>query len=139
VHRPESDPEVETERALEMVGLGGRAEAWPHELSGGEQRRVGLARVLLARPKLLVADEPTAGLDAALKASLVETMLASVGPDCAVVLISHDLPVVAWACSRVLVMHEGRIVDVFATSEMTSGRHPQTRRLLAAAGLVEAA
>lgn len=135
LHRPEADARREAARALDEVGLGGRERALPHELSGGEMRRAGVARLLLARPRLVVADEPTAGLDAALKASLIELLLDRVGPRCAVVLITHDLPVVAWACERMLVMQAGRVVDAFRTSEMGSGRHPYTVRLLAAAGM----
>ncbi len=135
LHRPEADRRHEAARVLEAVGLDGRSLAYPHELSGGEMRRAGIARLLLARPRLVVADEPTAGLDAALKASLIELLMDRLGPACAVVLVSHDLPVVAWACDRILVMQAGRIVDAFPTSEMGSGRHPYTRRLLAAAGM----
>lgn len=132
---------------LERVGLTGRENALPKHLSGGEQRRAGLARVLLAQPKLLVADEPTAGLDAALKADLIETLVERVGPDCAVVLISHDLAVVAWACQRVVVMADGKVVDTFSTDWLRgartqkvdlTGRHPYAIRLLAASGLVAA-
>jgi ABC-type glutathione transport system ATPase component len=146
LHRPEANARHERQRALDEVGLGGRGEAYPHELSGGELRRAGVARLLLARPRLVVADEPTAGLDAALKASLVELLLERLGPRCAFVLISHDLPVVAWACDRMLVMKGGRIVDRFETAPLRRGatdvgpaeRDPVTERLLAAAGMVGA-
>lgn len=135
-HQPGEDARTLAAKALDEVGLGGRASALPHELSGGERRRAGLARVLLARPSLLVADEPTAGLDAGLKADLIELMLERAGPDCAVVLISHDLPLVLWACQRVVVMEGGRVVDRFATA--SRGRHEPhaaTAALLDAAGL----
>lgn len=143
LHRPHNDPHAEVAGVLEQVGLSGREDALPDELSGGERRRAGLARVLLARPRLLVADEPTAGLDAALKASLIELLVERAGPECAVVLVSHDLPTVAWACDRVWVMHQGRIVDTLSGEDLRGGgdvarHHPQTRALLAAAGLVEA-
>jgi ABC-type glutathione transport system ATPase component len=134
IHRPEADPRREVERVLDEVGLGDRAAAYPHELSGGEQRRAGIARLLLARPRLVIADEPTAGLDAALKAGILELLLHRLGPRCAIVLISHDLPVVAWACERILVMHAGHVVDGFASAVPVAG-HPATARLLAASGL----
>lgn len=135
-HRPGQDPSVLMQRALDEVGLAGRDRARPHELSGGERRRAGLARVLLAQPKLLVADEPTAGLDAHLKAELVELMIERAGPTCAIVLISHDLPLVLWAMDRVVVMEEGQIVDQFATDAVANHQpHPRTGALLAAAGL----
>ncbi len=119
---------------LESVGLDGRENALPHHLSGGEQRRVGIARLLLAQPRLVVADEPTAGLDAALKASLLTLLLERVGPDCAVVLISHDLPLVAWACHRWVVMRDARVVDRFQP-DAPGERHPYTQQLMRAAGL----
>lgn len=136
-HQPGVDPRQAARDALAEVGLAGRERALPHELSGGERRRAGLARTLLARPRLLVADEPTAGLDAALKADLVELMLERAGPDCAVVLISHDLPLVLWACQRVVVMEGGRVVDRFATASRARHEpHPTTAALLGAAGLL---
>ena len=136
LHRPEADAAREADAVLEQVGLAGRGGAFPGELSGGERRRAGIARLLLARPKLVVADEMTAGLDAALKATLLDLLFDRVGPSCAVVLISHDLPMVAWACERILVMHGGKIVDRFATAERgASDRHPYTVELMAAAGL----
>ncbi len=146
-HRPTEAHVTLVAEVLDRVGLSGREQALPKHLSGGEQRRAGLARVLLARPKLLVADEPTAGLDAALKADLIETLIDRVGADCSVVLISHDLAVVAWACHRVVVMADGKVVDSFSTDWLRgarthkvdlTGRHPYAIRLLAASGLVAA-
>lgn len=136
LHRPDEPVAGQVDQILHAVGLAGRARALPHELSGGERRRAGLARVLLSRPRLLVADEPTAGLDAALKADLVELLLARAGPSCAVVIISHDLPMVSWACDRVVVMDGGKLVDSFQTAALATHRpHPITAGLLLAAGL----
>jgi peptide/nickel transport system ATP-binding protein len=140
LHRPGKNPIATARSVIEEVGLGGRQDALPDQLSGGERRRAGFARVLLARPKLLVADEPTAGLDAALKASLVELMFARVGPECAVVLVSHDIAVVAWACQRMIVMKDGKIVDDFPTVELGKRKHHEyTHTLLTAAGFAMAA
>ena len=135
LHRPDRDPEREVDGVLDEVGLSGRKSARPHELSGGEQRRAGLARVLLARPELLLADEPTAGLDAELKANLLELLIERAGPQCAIVLISHDLPLVSWACHRLFVMHRGALVDQFSPADLDDPRHPHTLALLDAAGL----
>lgn len=137
LHQPERDPEPLIEEALTAVGLADRRAATPDRLSGGEQRRAGIARLLLARPRLVVADEPTAGLDAHLKASLVQLLLDRLGADASLVLVSHDLALVLWACDRVLVMKDGVIVERFAASD--AGRiahHPHTRALLDAAGIV---
>ena len=119
------------------VGLSHRMDALPRNLSGGEKRRVGLARVLIPRPELLVADEPTAGLDAALKADLIDAIVSHRDEDKAVVLISHDLPMVAYACDRIVVMLHGKIVDRFSASQMGKvNHHPYTRQLLGASGLL---
>lgn len=134
LHDRERDPNRAALEILARVGLEGREDAFPFELSGGERRRAGIARLLLARPRLVVADEPAAGLDAALKADLVELLFDRVGEDCAVVLISHDVALVQWCCTRILVMQDGRIVDRFNTEDM--GRvehHPHTLELLRAA------
>lgn len=136
LHDRHRDSRAAAREILAAVGLDGREHSHPRELSGGELRRAGIARLLLARPRLVVADEPTAGLDAALKAELVELLLERVGKDCAVVLISHDVPMVLWCCTRVIVMNGGEIVDRFRTVDI--GRvphHPHTRELLRAAGV----
>lgn len=136
LHRPDQASGTAVAEILDAVGLGDRARALPHELSGGERRRAGLARVLLARPSLLVMDEPTAGLDADLKADLLAVAIERAGPDCAVVLISHDLPLVTWATERVVVMDRGRVVDRFRADALDDHvPHPRTAALLTAAGL----
>ncbi|MDP2311868.1 MAG: dipeptide/oligopeptide/nickel ABC transporter ATP-binding protein [Pseudomonadota bacterium] len=134
--------------ALERLGLGHRAGALPHELSGGEKRRATLAMLWLADPLLTIADEPTAGLDAARKAEVLDLLLERRRPDTGFLLISHDLPLVLYACTRVLVMSGGRLVDGFTPAALAGGhpgqeggldaspRHPLTRRLLWAAGML---
>ncbi len=138
LHAPSEVPEEAARRALAEVGLPDRLAALPHELSGGEQRRVGLARVLLARPRLLVADEPTSGLDAAVKASMLELLLERVGSEAAVVMVSHDLSTVAQVCDRVAVIDQGQLVEQFSTSDLRTPdwapHHACTRALLDAAG-----
>ncbi len=136
IHRPEVDATAAALGVLHDVGLAGRERALPHELSGGERRRAGIARLLLAKPRLVVADEPTSGLDASRKANLIELLYERLGTECAVVLISHDLPLVAWAATRIFVMFEGELVDAFETPELRAPqRHPHTRELLRAAGM----
>ncbi len=137
LHRPDDDPVVAVAECLAAVGLAGRQSSRPHQLSGGERRRAGIARVLLARPQLVVADEPTSGLDAALKADTLQLLLDRVGPHCAVVIVSHDLAAVAWACHRVVVLDAGRVVETFATGALHGAwrpAHPTTQALLAASG-----
>lgn len=134
LHRPGHPGAVD--EALARVDLVHRADAWPHELSGGEKRRATLGQLWIADPVLTVADEPTAGLDAARKGDLLDLLLLRRGPDRAYVLISHDLPLVLYACTRVVVLAGGRAVDAFAPAELDPARrHPVTLALLAAAGM----
>jgi ABC-type glutathione transport system ATPase component len=133
-HRPNDTRIVDD--ALARVDLTHRADARPHEISGGEKRRATLAQLWIADPLLTVADEPTAGLDAARKAELLDLLLARRGPDRAFLLISHDLPLVLYACTRVVVMEHGRVVDDFAPASLPSSVRPAaTLRLLEASGM----
>lgn len=136
LHAPDRDPRREVARVLEAVDLQGRDAAHPRELSGGEQRRAGLARILLTKPKLLIADEPTTGLDASRKVELIRVLFGALPEDCAVLLISHDLHLVHWACPRALVMRDGAWVDSFAREDLCAPeRHPYTQTLTRAGGL----
>jgi len=137
LHRPTESASALIDATLNQVGLSHRAGAWPHQLSGGEKRRVGIARLLLTEPDLIVADEPTAGLDAGLKADIIDLLLSRKDSRRGYLLISHDLPLVAYACQRVVVMYAGRVVEEFPVDRLRSGpHHPYTQALLAAAGLV---
>ena len=110
-----------------------RLQAYPHELSGGMNQRVMIAMALAGDPELLIADEPTTALDATVQAQILE-LLGEVRRDqgMAMVLISHDLSVIAQECARVMVMYAGRAVEVAKTDELfRSARHPYTQGLLA--------
>lgn len=97
--------------ALEAVGLGGRLDHRPAALSGGEQQRVGLARAMIARPRLLLADEPTGNLDQETGAVVVELMFDLARKQgTAVVLITHD-PSLAARADRVFTMTSGELVE----------------------------
>ncbi|MBA2319994.1 MAG: ATP-binding cassette domain-containing protein, partial [Deltaproteobacteria bacterium] len=113
------------------VGLASRRDARAATLSGGERRRAGIARILLARPGLVVADEPTSGLDAVFKAEILELLDRSLGPECALVVITHDLASVARFVRRTVVMSAGRVAEELVTG--STAQHPVTHRLLAAA------
>jgi peptide/nickel transport system ATP-binding protein len=138
LHRSQEDPEELAVGCAQQVGLDHRLDSLPRHLSGGEKRRVGIARVHLSKPHLLVADEPTAGLDAALKADLIDLLLQHRSPTSALLLVSHDLPLVSYACDRILVMLDGRIVESFATADLQkTEHHPYTRQLLTAAQMIQ--
>ncbi|TVR62620.1 MAG: ABC transporter ATP-binding protein [Gemmatimonadales bacterium] len=127
-------------RAVELlaeVGIpdpGRRARDLPHQFSGGMRQRVGIAMALAPDPNLLVADEPTTALDVTIQArilELLEALLAS--RDMSLLLISHDLAVVARSCGRVLVMDGGRLVEEGPVEALFSApRHPVTRTLVEA-------
>ncbi|MDB5368791.1 MAG: oppD [Roseomonas sp.] len=128
---------AEARRLFEQVGIpdaGRRLDAWPHELSGGQNQRVMIAMALAGQPDLLVADEPTTALDVTIQAQILE-LLDSIRRDTgmALVLISHDLGVVAETCDRVLVMYAGRVVEQApARALFDTPAHPYARGLLAA-------
>jgi oligopeptide transport system ATP-binding protein len=123
------------EEILNSVGLpAAHLDLYPHELSGGQQRRVGLARILTLQPKLVILDEPTSGLDVSVQATILKLFRALRQTfDLTYLFISHDLSVVRIMCDRVAVMYLGRIVEIApAETLFKSPQHPYTRSLLAA-------
>jgi ABC-type glutathione transport system ATPase component len=138
-HRKISRREARREavRLLKRVALPEaerRMHAYPHQLSGGQRQRAILAMALACGPDLLLADEPTTALDVTTQAQildLLEDLRRELG--LAVLLITHDLPVVAETCDRVLVLHDGRIVEEGRVEEVfVHPSHPHTRELLTA-------
>lgn len=103
---------------------------YPGELSGGMGQRVMIAIALINDPKVLIADEPTSALDARLRNQILELLVAQCEQrKMAMLLISHDLPLVAEHCHRVLVMYQGNCVDRMAAHELPQATHPYTRTL----------
>lgn len=110
-----------------------RARQYPHELSGGLRQRALLASALAADPAILVADEPTTALDATVQARVLDQLREVADSGVAVVFISHDLGAVRRVADRVIVMHDGRVVETGTTADVLAApRDPQTRALVEA-------
>jgi peptide/nickel transport system ATP-binding protein len=113
---------------LERLGLGARLHALPRELSGGEQRRVTLARVLALDPRLVVADEPTSGLDPDRRESVLEALIGNLPPGAGCILVTHDMSEARGWCHRVLAMLAGRVIEEVDLS-VAEPAHPYARIL----------
>ncbi|MGL5066449.1 MAG: ABC transporter ATP-binding protein [Sarcina sp.] len=126
------------EKAIEMLELVGipspekRINQYPHEFSGGMRQRVMIAMSLICNPKLIVADEPTTALDVTIQAQILDLMKGLKDKfDTSIILITHDLGVVADLCTRVNVMYGGVVIEKGTTEEIFyNGRHPYTWGLL---------
>jgi peptide/nickel transport system ATP-binding protein len=129
--RAERRARVQT--SLEAVGLkASDAEKHPHQFSGGQRQRIAVARALITRPKLVVADEPVSALDVSVQAQTLNLMSdLQIEAGVTFLLISHDLAVVAHICETTAVMYRGLIVEIGKTEDLFANpAHPYTRELV---------
>ncbi len=127
-----SDRAVEAMKAVAIPDAARRAKDFPHQLSGGMRQRVMIAMALVCNPTLLIADEPTTALDVTIQAQILE-LLSSLREeyDLSLMLISHDLGVIAEVAETVAVMYAGKIVEIGPAEKVfREARHPYTKGLL---------
>ena len=135
IHNIPVDPKTKVLELLKTVGLSAeQADKYPHELSGGQARRVGIARALALHPDFLVADEPTAGLDVSVAASILN-LLKDLREqlNLTYLIITHNLNVISFIANRVGVMYLGKLVEIGATRDIFDRpQHPYTEALISA-------
>ncbi|MGE3832169.1 MAG: oligopeptide/dipeptide ABC transporter ATP-binding protein [Parvibaculaceae bacterium] len=131
---PMTSRRAKAEELLALVGLTADfARRYPHELSGGQARRVGVARALALKPKLVIADEPTAGLDVSIQGEILNLMTSLKRKfDLAYVIVTHNLAVIRHVSDRLVIMYLGRVVEEGPTREVFANpAHPYSASLIA--------
>jgi len=129
---PKAQARERAQEFLERVGLGHRLEAYPSELSGGEQQRVAMARALVMRPKVLLFDEPTSALDAELVREVLEVMEDLAKSGMTMLVVTHELAFARHAASSICMMDDGVLIEEQAPDGFfASPQHERTRRFLA--------
>ncbi|MDM9624926.1 ABC transporter ATP-binding protein [Rhizobium sp. S152] len=128
----EGDVRSMVREALQSVGLDESAGSrYPHEFSGGQRQRIAIARAIVSRPEIILADEVVSALDLSTRVRIVE-LLKTLSSTVTLVLVSHDISLVALLCDDLVILERGRIVESGPTMEILKNpKHPYTRALLA--------
>ena len=128
--------DAEVAAMMQRVGLpAGLINRYPHELSGGQNQRVGIARAMILKPKLVICDEAVSALDVGVRAQIIDLLIAlQKEMGLAMIFISHDLAVVREISHRVMVLYLGRVMELADRDQLyADARHPYTKALLSAA------
>ena len=127
LREPRAEVEPRARALLEKVGIGDKADVYPAQLSGGQQQRAAIARALCMQPRALLFDEPTSALDPELEQEVVRVIKALAAEGRTMILVTHDMRLVADLSDHVVFLHEGRIIEEGAPGAILSA--PRTERL----------
>src|SRR5260221_13076211 len=130
---PKAERKARVQEMMAKVGLSPHMmNRYPHEFSGGQCQRIGIARAMILNPKLIVCDEPVSALDVSIQAQIVNLLMRLQREfNLSLILISHDLSVVRQISHRVLVLYLGRVMEIASRAELSSrARHPYTQALI---------
>jgi len=129
-----NDPDKIGHRVINLISqmkLDGKENSFPYELSGGERRRVGLARIMAVQPDLIIADEPVSSLDVSIKGFIIKLMLEyRESHEASMVIITHDINLIREISNRIVVMYKGHIIEEIDSRKLSASRHPYTKLLL---------
>lgn len=126
-HRDKADVEAEARQLLERVGLGDRADSWPHELSGGQRQRVAICRALILHPDVLLFDEVTAALDPEMVREVLNVIVELAKEGLTMIIVTHEMAFARAIADRVILIDSGKIVE--ESSDLDSFfEHPATQR-----------
>ena len=130
---PKTQVQQKLQDIMESIGLQKQQlNRYPHEFSGGQCQRIGIARAMMLSPKLLICDEPVSALDVSIQAQIINLLMdLKAQTKMSMIFISHDLSIVRQVCDRILVLYQGEIVESGDAAEIYENpQHPYTKKLL---------